>query len=78
MWSIVEILELICISEKAICIVVSRPSDDIHTEEEIIGSEKLKEATVDLRAQQKLSTSERLRPKGQIENVISFEKLFRE
>lgn len=75
-WSILQILEHICIVDKICFSIISRPvSEKISETSEIYGSEKIK---VDLVANRnrKIETPEILRPKDSLANVIAFDKIF--
>ncbi len=73
-WNILEILEHICITDKIIMIVISRPSESTHTTEDIYGARKIK-AMMDER-DKKILSPESLRPKGIFSDVFVAEKAF--
>jgi hypothetical protein len=74
-WSILEILEHIYMTDRIIHVIVSRPSNNLNHTQEIIGNEKIRKIMVDLRGD-KIVSPERLKPKGDIHDVATFEKTF--
>ena len=76
-WDILEILEHICITEKVLLRMLSKPPIAMAEMEEIIGNEKLKRAIVELR-KRKIQAPELLHPKGRIRTKEDFEISFLE
>lgn len=76
-WSILQVLEHICITEYSVCRLLAKPSETISDADEIIGKEKMQRRVVGGRSY-KLSAPERLLPKGEITDAAAFEKRFTE
>ncbi|MGE5106905.1 MAG: DinB family protein [Sphingobacteriales bacterium] len=74
-WSIMQILEHLCIVDKICYVIISRPSDKIAETNEIIGNHQLKVLVADQR-DKKVESPEILRPRGTITDVPVFEKIF--
>ncbi|HVA98165.1 MAG TPA: DinB family protein [Bacteroidia bacterium] len=74
-WSILQILEHICKTDKVVIDLIEKPSDKISETEEILGTKKLTKLVVEARAF-KVKAPEILLPIGTISNVNDFEKLF--
>jgi transcriptional regulator of NAD metabolism len=67
-WNILEIIEHLYLTDKAIKSITSRESEIIHQSTDIIGSEKLQKIMVEQRFR-KLSTPDALSPKGEIKDL---------
>lgn len=76
-WSVLQILEHICMTEKLICVLVTKPSDKTSESNELIGNDKLQKLVVEKR-EQKVTAPESLYPKGEIKDLKGFEKIFLE
>ncbi|RYJ51090.1 DinB family protein [Flavobacterium petrolei] len=75
-WSILQILEHICIVDKVCIAIISRPaSENTSALTEIYGNEKLKDALVTNR-DRRIESPEILKPKGGVTDVNEFEKMF--
>ena len=71
-----EVLEHIYLTDRIIHTIVSRPSDDKSSSEEIIGDDKMKNILVEQRTSKKVSAPEILKPKGSIKDLDTFENIF--
>ncbi|HEY1038929.1 MAG TPA: DinB family protein [Bacteroidia bacterium] len=76
-WSPLGVLEHICITDKLIYSMLSRPASSVSEQNEIIGNEKLKRLMVGLK-DRKVMAPEMLHPKGDIKDPTAFEKVFTE
>lgn len=74
-WNILEILEHICLTDKVIYTIISRPSIDTNPSTEIVGNDRMKKILVEQR-DQRINAPEFLKPKGEIKDLNSFEKTF--
>lgn len=74
-WGIAEQLEHIYLTEKLVLFIVSRPTDRVSEQAELVGNEKLERVIVGLRAK-KIEAPERLKPKGEITTVAAFKQVF--
>ncbi|OFY85616.1 MAG: hypothetical protein A3F72_10645 [Bacteroidetes bacterium RIFCSPLOWO2_12_FULL_35_15] len=74
-WSILQILEHICMTEKLICMLLSKPADKTAETNELFGNDKIKKMVVENRGY-KVKAPESLIPKGDIKDVKEFEKVF--
>lgn len=74
-WSIIQILEHICLADKIFMLVVSRPATTIHSTNELVGEQKIKERMMDQRHEQ-LAAPDSLKPKGKLTTLEDFENLF--
>jgi uncharacterized damage-inducible protein DinB len=73
-WSIMEILEHICITDRVVYSLVSRPSTNIHDSEQIIGLERFK--NFGSNRERKVPAPGLLQPKGKITDLEQFEHIF--
>ncbi len=76
-WSILEILEHICITESVICEIIKGSTHYINESKEIIGSDKLNK-TLLLQRNIKIQTLESLKPKGRFKDIETVERNFLE
>ncbi|HEV7230504.1 MAG TPA: DinB family protein [Bacteroidia bacterium] len=74
-WNGLQILEHVCMTEKVVCKLVSKPSDQIHESAELFGPGKMNHLVVTKRAI-KVKAPEMLNPKGDIQDLEAFEQLF--
>jgi len=74
-WSILQILEHICITDRVIHKIILKPSDNLHDTHELVGDARLKKILVDLRAR-RIESPEMLRPQDVLPDFKTFEKLF--
>lgn len=73
-WGILEILEHICLTDKIIHRLISKPTNKISKSAEIFGNKKLKHIVAEGRTK-KIEAPEIVKPKGEIQDVDTFEKL---
>ena len=76
-WSILQILEHICMTEKLICGIVSKSSDKSAETNELLGNDKIKKLVVEKR-EYKVIAPDILFPKGDMRDLKDFEKVFLE
>jgi hypothetical protein len=76
-WTVMEILEHICITENRIHTLMLKPSDTTAESKEILGKEKIKHLTV-TEGKEKVMAPEALHPKGELKDVDAFKKRFQE
>lgn len=74
-WNVLEILEHLYLTDKIIIAIISTPSENVHTAEDIHGKEKIRTILVDGR-NKKIASPEPLKPKGLFPDVVAFEKAF--
>jgi hypothetical protein len=74
-WTIMEILEHIAITDRVVISLISKPSESMHTGEELFGKEKMHRLLVDLR-RRKIVSPEGLLPKGNLTSIADFESIF--
>lgn len=74
-WSVLQILEHICMTEKLICVLVSKPSDKEAETNELLGNDKIKKLVVEKR-EYKVMAPESLIPKGDIKDQEGFAQIF--
>ena len=74
-WSILQILEHICKTDKVVIDLIEKPSDKISETEEILGAKKLTKLVVEARSF-KVKAPEILLPTGNVKDEKDFEKLF--
>ena len=75
-WTVIEVLEHICKTERALISVLLRPSDNMAESEELYGQAELKKIIVDSRTQHKITAPEMLHPTGEISSFEQFEQVF--
>ena len=75
-WSIMEVLEHICITEKIVCRMLTRESDTEAATAELFDPSKLKYLVVENRQNRQLSAPEMLHPKGTFTSFADFENAF--
>ena len=75
-WSVLEILEHIYLTDKVIFTIISKPTTELSSTNEIIGNKNLKVIMIDQRTQRKIISPEILKPKGEIKDLNTFEKVF--
>jgi hypothetical protein len=76
-WSIMEILEHIVIVDKICYLMLQRPADKVVESLDLFGREKLAKIMV-VQRDRKVQAPEQLNPKGDIKDIMSFEKVFLE
>lgn len=74
-WNVWQQLEHICMTERMVFILVSRPSAETAETPELLGDEKLSQYML-ANNQVKIEAPERLQPKGEISDYEQFEKTF--
>lgn len=67
-WSMLDIIEHLYLTDKVIFTIISRPSETIHADSEIIGNEKLHKILVERRSHT-IIAPEILQPKGVINDL---------
>ena len=75
-WSVLEVLEHVCLTERGIFAMLGRPGTQQHSEEELYGAQRIKQVMVHERGK-KMEAPEGLKPKGKISDLESFESLLR-
>ncbi len=74
-WNVLQILEHICLTDKIIISIIIGPTEKCHTNNEFIGNEKLKLCLVEKQTT-KVKAPVILEPKGYLNDVSTFEKVF--
>jgi quinol monooxygenase YgiN len=74
-WCILEIIEHILITEKTILHIIRNSSSELSPTDELIGGQKIHHNLITLQ-NQKIPTLESLKPRGEIQDLNTFEKLF--
>lgn len=74
-WNTLEIAEHICSTERLVIALLSKPSANLHGEENVIGNEKLERILVTMRAR-KVKAPDSLEPKGLLNTAEAFEEKF--
>ena len=74
-WNILQLLEHICIVDHVVYRILLKSSDKISETDEIMGDGKLKRLIVEKR-EYKVAAPESLHPKGDISDIVTFEKIF--
>ncbi len=75
-WGIFEVLEHICLTDRIIHRIVSKPTEKVSPSNEIIGDTKLKRIIEE--RENKIDAPDIVKPKGDIHDVDTFEKLLLE
>lgn len=76
-WSVLDIIEHLCRTDKVIFTLIAKPSDTIHADSEIIGNDKLQKFLVEQRSR-KITSPDMLQPKGEIKDLQALLELFRQ
>jgi hypothetical protein len=74
-WSVLEIIEHLYLTDKVIFTIISRPSETIHPDSEIIGNDKLQKILIEQR-RRKISSPAMLQPKGEMKDLNALLQLF--
>lgn len=74
-WNPLQILEHIYLTDRVVIMLLSRPSEQIHDDEYILGPARLEKVIV-TRRDVKVEAPDALHPKGQFETAADFVKAF--